>query len=158
MEAGLNSEKGAANLEAVAAGLRAAYPAAQENQTFITDSIPRMSISSAPSDESAITAPAFMIMAMGGVVLLIACLNLANMFLARGASRRTELAIRLSLGGGRVRLLRQLLCEGLVLSLLGGVLGVLLAFWGYQVVCFHRSAGNCLSASKWCWIQALIGG
>src|SRR5690606_16999572 len=58
------------------------------------------------------------------------CLNLASMFLARGASRRTELAIRQSLGSGRGRLIRQLLTEGFVLAALGGALGMLWAYAG----------------------------
>jgi predicted permease len=65
--------------------------------------------------------------ALMGLVMTLACTNLANMLIARGANRRKELAIRLALGAGRFRLIRQMMAEGLVLSLLGGVAGVALA-------------------------------
>ncbi len=123
-------------MKTLAANLEQQFPVEQKNQTFQLAHLSRFGTSDAPhaDDEGEMAMLGTLLLGMAGVVLLVACLNLANMLLARGTARRKEIAVRLALGASRWRILRQLLSEGFLLSLMGGAVGFIAALWSADLL------------------------
>ena len=129
LQPGLTMEEADAQLGRLAAQMEETFPAINEDHTIIVGPLSRLGVSTSPPDEVQVGVVAVVLLAMTGIVLLIACINLTNMLLARSAVRRKEFAIRAAIGGGRGRIMRQLLTEGLLLSALGGLAGLVVAYW-----------------------------
>lgn len=127
LKPGVSIEQASAEMTAIATRLNQAYP---DNRANTTRAKVMGEVDGRFEDMGGVFKSAGVIaMAIVGLILLIACANVANLMLARAAARRKEIGIRLALGASRARLVRQLLTESVLLSLLGGGLGLLLAVW-----------------------------
>ena len=130
MQTAVSMSAAAQALGLLGQSLAHAFPAEHAHQSLSLTAVPRFGTSASPRDESVLTTLSVVLLGMTAAVLLTVCLNLASMLLARGRGRRREFAIRLAVGSSRGRIVRQLLIEGLLLSLAGGMLGVALGSYG----------------------------
>jgi len=128
LQPGISREQAQAELIGIAKNLEKAYPATNHNHSIAVQTELQSRFQQDPYDSSLVVT----LMSLAGLVLLIACANVANLLLARARSRSREIAIRLAIGAGRWRLLRQLLIESAVLSALGGLLGLGFGYFGIR--------------------------
>jgi predicted permease len=129
LKPGVTFEQAGANIRTLFGGLEQAFPADNKGRGAGVQSLLDARINPGGNDGVPLTRLSMILMTVVGIVLLIACANIANLLLARATKRRKEIAVRLALGAGRTRLIRQLLTESALLSIVGGALGLLLAFW-----------------------------
>jgi len=136
LQPGLSRSAGQAQLQALVTRFKREYPRQwKPNSSLVLRPPGRFLIDAEVEQEQRMGAVfSLVLMAVSGIILLIACLNLANMLIIQGAARHREIAVRMALGGGRWRITRQLLIESGLLALLGGVFGLLLACWGTTIL------------------------
>lgn len=131
---GLTAQNAERQLASLALALERAYPQFNRDQQLVVFPRSRLNLGPRPRSDAGATAGAAILMSVAGLVLLVACFNLANLFLARGSARQQEIVVRLAIGGTRFRIMRQLLIEGFLLSTMGGVAALLIAWWASSVV------------------------
>ena len=130
LKSGVDSRQAQASLNLLGQQLAKEYPDSNEGQTIKIDA-PGFIL---PDLRGAVVSFTWVLMAAVGLVLLVTCTNLAGLMLARATDRRKEIAIRLAMGANRLRLIRQLLTESVLLAFGGGAVGVLLAVWIVKVL------------------------
>jgi predicted permease len=147
LQPGMTLEAAETRLPALAARLSTVSPdAANGPRSLEIGRRSRFNMSTEPSSDGPLRLFGALLLGMAGVVLGVACLNLANMFLARNVTRSQELAVRLALGASRWRVLRILSGEGVIIALMGGAVGLLLSYGGNGLLIDSLRGSSSLSA------------
>jgi ABC-type antimicrobial peptide transport system permease subunit len=127
LKPGVTLERANAEMAPIMASLGRQFPAADRNRAYVTKPL----VASVVGDLGPIL---IIVMSATGLLLLLACVNVTNLLLARGAARAREMAVRVAIGAPRGRIIRQLLTESVVLSAAGAILGVALAYVGVRAL------------------------
>jgi len=148
LKPGVSQEQARADLAVIHHQILAENPmkdwSPRERKDFLSQ---RLEVASAASGlafalPKEFSGPLFVLMGMVGLVLLIACANVANLLLGRTTVRKKEIAVRLAIGAGRFRVIRQLLTESVMLAIVGGALGLLCAYWTSDAIVALMSIGR----------------
>lgn len=134
LKPGMTQEQAQADMATLASGLAREFPAADEGQTATVRPVSEVLFSGFSGGSMPILAASAGLLLVVGIVLLIACSNVANLLLARSAGRQQEIAVRLAIGASRERLMRQLLTESVVLAIISGAVGIFMAYAGLKLL------------------------
>jgi macrolide transport system ATP-binding/permease protein len=138
LKPGVTVAQAGANLRTIFSRLEAAYPSDNKGRSAAAVPLVEARLNPGGQGPNIIVQVSLLLMIVVGIVLLVACANIANLLLARATKRRREVAIRLALGAGRSRLIRQFLTESVLLSVLGGLAGLLVAYWTLEALTAAR--------------------